>query len=139
MKVSKIVLVLGLLVTAIAGAEEDRIFQNPPLLKPEGIRTLSCGNNTQSFSVTLDSRTFDPGSGLYVPTEARIRDNFFTSDEMICVGARVSEIKCIGYVNGTPSLIEAQVIRVIGNRAILTYSMVRGHGPSNRLNCELSE
>lgn len=135
-----IILVLSLLVSAAVSAQQSdpRIFDNPPVLRASGIQQLVCGDNTRSFTLTMDSNGFDTNSDLFHPLDARFRDNFYTADLMTCVGSTLYDVSCMGYINGiSEDIIEVKLKVRLGNKVLASYSAIRGRAPSRTLNCNV--
>lgn len=142
MKISKMILAVSLLITAVASADIDprRDFQNPPVLRPIGQQQLVCANhqNVKSFTATLDERSFEPGHGLFHVVDAQFRDNYYTADQLTCVGNRIGEISCIGFINGTAdSIVEIKLQQRSQSIVVASYKMIRGRGPSDNLRCSI--
>lgn len=141
----KTILALSLLVTAVASAQIDprRDFQNPPVLRPIGERQLICANDrtAKQFTATLDEGSFEPGHGLFHTLDARIRDNYYTADQMVCNGNRLNEVVCIGFVNGSSNhIIEVSLKQKSSNATVVaSYRMLRGQGPTDTLRCRIEE
>jgi hypothetical protein len=67
------------------------------------VQTLLCSaGDFQQFQATLDSSSYDPGSGYLDVRDARIADNYATAS-LICTGHRPEQIDCIGFFFDTSS------------------------------------
>ena len=103
------------------------------------IRELTCtSGNVKRFTVTLDPSTYEEGSGLIRPLNAKLNDNFYDVPEMVCVGALPEDLVCMGYINRSSELVIEARTSLEGQNIVVKYSTVRGNGPKNTtLKCKL--